>query len=133
MVSPRVNDARTKQRRKYIPKGLCAGPYTKLARSGPITAPATIHGERESKTKRTQQLAGSRILSFLVRPAVTEKASNIQRSENGIALAKAKPRRPSVTTESTRRDAKAKEMQTIQPAIARAASAKRRFSAAWRL
>src|SRR5690242_8736435 len=124
MVSHRVNDARTKQRRKYIPKSLCAGPYTKLARSGSITVPATIQGERDSKTNAAQQVAGRRILSFRVRPAVTEKASNIQRSENGIALAKAKPRRPRMITDSARRDTKAKEMQTIHPAMARAARAK---------
>src|SRR4030095_12031244 len=102
----------------------------KLARPGCIRAPATIKDDSERAMEQPQHSAGITIRGFRVRQASAEKASNIQSREKGIALAKAKPRRPRMTVVCSDSEESAKEMQTIHPAIVSAASAKRRFSAA---
>src|SRR5260370_13532085 len=97
-----------------------------------MTLSGTIHGERDKRTKVTQQVAGNSIVSLSRRPVSGENASNIQSRQNGIALAKAKPSRPSGMMVAERSESSAKDMQKIHPAIVRAAGAERRFSAAWR-
>ena len=69
----------------------------KLGRYAPDNAPATIHGEKDRRTKVTQNTPGMIIPIFRDPPSELANASTFHSSKAGIALAKANAIRPKKT------------------------------------